>query len=154
MRTIITLLLCIGFSVANACSPLLPELIPPSDPLGEWKEQEPPSEYELFLFKLGTSTRIAVVNLYSDFHYPTEPYNAQTEFDVLYGWGKPVSSNVKYVRENTSCGRPKKLEEGKLYVALPSGNSYTVWPFSEVEQKINLLGDPEYRHTERGIVFE
>lgn len=154
MRIIVFLIFVCCMKAAQACTPMLPKMIPPvGDPMGEWTEEQPPSAFERFLDRMNRASSVSVVDLYMDFHYPTEPYDAQTEFSVLYGWGKSLPRDVKYIRRTTSCGKPEKYTEGKRYVAIPIGSDYSIWPLSDLGEQIKELGEPDYRHTENGIRY-
>src|SRR5690554_1356198 len=92
---------------AFACSPQEPIMVPPKTPDGEFTYIHPPTAREQFIEDLSKSKSHAIVRIHGDHHSQSHPFDAQTEFKVLYGWGKRQLEIQKLLREETSCGAPE-----------------------------------------------
>ncbi len=153
MRSIMLLVIFLSNNTAIACSILVlpPKTVPPSEPTGTFVEEPVLTDRELFLHRMSTAPRIAVVDMYADFHYSKEPSRAQTEFEVIYGWGKPLSRYIKYVRSENSCGKLDTYKQHAWHVVLARPDDYMVWPLSEIQKEVEALGSPDYKYSEMGI---
>ncbi|WP_237058262.1 hypothetical protein [Microbulbifer sediminum] len=139
--------------LANACEPILPKVVPPLTPDGDFLYIQPESQKERFIRMVKEVDNRAIVEVSVDYHYNRYPHNAQTEFRVLYGWGEPQPQVVTVIRYETSCGKPKPLKTKLKYVALfESYRSPMLIPYSEVSEHIKALGEPAYVYTSVGLL--
>ena len=135
------------------CEPARPVIIPPLTPDGEFKFVYPETWKERFKKGINRENDLAVVKVYVDHHYQSYPRNAQTEIEVLYGWGNPKPRAVTFIRPETSCGKPVPLKVGSRYVALFSPQfAPDLILLNEVAEQIDNLGSPSYVYTSVGLL--
>jgi len=130
-----------------------PVVVPPETLNGKFTYIYPPTYHERITDTLRSAKNFAAVSLYIDQHRNSPPFNAQTEFRTLYGWGEPQGELHKYIRYETSCGKPKKLKVGKLYIALFTKREGPLLIESDlVENIIDSKGKPDYSYTSIGLL--
>ncbi|WKD48229.1 hypothetical protein [Microbulbifer spongiae] len=138
----------------DACSPILPKIIPPVTPDGEFTYIYPPTKGEGFAQKIKETRNRAVVVVYIDHHYQSYPYGAQTEFKVLHGWGDPQPKINVIIRKEDSCGKVQPLKINSWYLALfvdPNYNPILI-PYDQVKDLVELKGKSTYAHTSIGLL--
>ncbi|WP_158681614.1 hypothetical protein [Microbulbifer pacificus] len=139
---------------ALACEPIRPAIIPPLTPDGEFQYVYPDYQKELNE-SVRTAKDVAVVKLHSDSVSESE-YGYQVAvaiLELLHGWGYQSGRYMKYVREESSCGKPKEITGSGWFVALLRNNEvYAVIPYSAVQQQIKSKGKPEYVYSAIGLI--
>lgn len=142
---------------AWACSPQYEDeviVVPPANAKGEFRYIYPKTDEEKLAEEFNTKD-VALVNLYIDYHRSSYPFDAHTELEVAYGWGSAKKKYIKYIRPETSCGKPEKYKENRWYYAIFS-NPNDEHPYKYVKyhvgtQLIQSRGEPNYVHTSYGL---
>ena len=148
------LLFLIVSSKVLACSPALPTTIPPLSPEGEFQYIYPDYQKDLES-SVRTAKNVAVVKLHSD--SLSESKNGQTTavaiLELLHGWGYQSGRYMKYIRIETSCGKPEEITGSGWFVALLNRNEvYAVIPYSTVKEQVKSRGEPEYVYSALGLL--
>ena len=152
-RNSIWLLLLFFGSRALACEPIQPAIVPPLSPDGEFQYIYPDFQKELESSVLAAKD-VAVVKIYSDSLSETENGEqvAVAVLELLHGWGYQSGRYMKYVRKESSCGKPKEITGSGWYVAILRSNEvYSVIPYSSVAEQIKSRGKPEYVYSAIGL---
>ncbi|WP_413663759.1 hypothetical protein ACG1BZ_22440 [Microbulbifer sp. CNSA002] len=155
LKEIFLLIFVTSPSLSTACAPIIQKkiAIPPLSPDKEFTYVYPKPEKDYFIQKIENSSNIAIVEIHVDHHYTNHPYDAQTGFIVLYGWGDPQPKFISIHRQGSSCGKPEKIEANSRYVAIFEKNKNPILiPLKEAEESIRFLGKPEYMHTSVGLL--
>lgn len=154
LRNSIFILTIIFGSRALACEPIQPDVIPPSSPDGEFQYIYPDFQKELES-SVRTAKDVAVVKIHSDSLSESE-YGQQVAvavLELLHGWGYQSGRYMKYVRNESSCGKPKEIGGSGWYVAiLRKSEVYSVIPYRSVEEQIKSRGRPEYVYSAIGLL--
>lgn len=137
---------------SKACSPVEPEMIPPTERGGEFMYVYPPSFMEDMLNKIESSNDIALIK--AKLVWPAQNGSKEyAEIEVLYGWGYHKSKFIKLYRESYSCGEFTKLKAGQRYVAfMVNGVPKELIEHSKVADRLEARGEPEYIYTAIGLL--
>ncbi|WP_183464151.1 hypothetical protein [Microbulbifer rhizosphaerae] len=137
---------------ALACSPVSPEIIPPNSPGGEFKYIYPDPKKELEK-SVASAADVAIVKVHADsVSEPKDGYKvAVAVVELLHGWGYQSGRYMKYIRVETSCGEPEKINGTGWFVALLEKNEiYALIPYEKVKKKVQAKGKPDYVYSAIG----
>ncbi|MEW5251694.1 hypothetical protein [Microbulbifer sp. 2201CG32-9] len=148
------LLFLLVSSKVLACSPVRPTIIPPLSPDGEFQYIYPDFQKDLEN-SVCTATDVAVVKLHSDSLSESEEGQiiAVAILELLHGWGYQSGRYMKYVRNETSCGKLEEITGSGWFVVLLNRNEvYGVISYSTVVEQIKSRGEPEYVYSAIGLL--
>lgn len=150
---IVVFLLVIVPVFAEACTPMLPVIIPPDNRNGEFKTLSPLSKLEWFILKLKKANDVAVADLYTMFYNEKGPYT-QLELRVIRGWGKPRGEVVKLIYRPNNCEDHEVFEQGQRYVLVfpPTTQQPMLMQEKRVRDKLGALGPHDYVYTALGTL--
>ena len=139
-----------------ACDPWFdqPEIIPPLSPEGEFKYIYPDRKADLKK-EVRERKNLAVVKLLFDSVAKNEEGQvvAIAIVELLHGWGYQSGRYMQFLREETSCGKPEKVENTGWFVAFLRKNRVTrLIPYSEVKEEVASRGAPEYVYSAIGVI--
>jgi len=155
-RVIILVILGLLLPAASyACSPWFnqPEIIPPLSPDGEFKHIYPDPRADLEK-SVRERKNLAVVKVLFDSVAKNESGQvvAIAIVELLHGWGHQSGRYMQFIREETSCGKPEKIENKGWFVAFLKKNSVTrLIPYGEVREQVASRGAPEYVYSAIGV---